>query len=212
MADSIYHEDRKSFSGAELLRRSLDGDIDCLGALLAGYVNYLKVLSQAQLDVRVRRRVSSSDVVQETLLEAHRDFPQFQGQSLPEFTGWLRRILINNLARIVESHLLAAKRDIRREKYLEEVDESLNRSAARLERILADEGGNTPASEVDRQETLVRLADAIASLAPKYREVIILRHIEGESFSEIGSRMERTSGAARMLWMRAIEKLREAMA
>lgn len=211
MADSTYHEDRKSFSGAELLRRSLDGDVDSLGALLTGYVNYLKVLSQAQLDVRVRRRVSSSDVVQDTLLEAHRDFPQFQGQSLPEFTGWLRRILINNLARIVESHVLAAKRDIRREKYLEEVDESLNRSAARLERILPDEG-NTPASEVDRQETLVRLADAIASLAPKYREVIILRHIEGESFSEIGSRMDRTSGAARMLWMRAIEKLREAMA
>ena len=38
--------------------------------------------------------------------------------------------------------------------------------------------------------------------------MIRLRNIEGLPFSEIAERMERTSGAARMLWLRALEQLR----
>ena len=47
----------------------------------------------------------AEDIVQETFFEAHRDFEQFRGQSEPEFLGWLRKILANNLAREVERHV-----------------------------------------------------------------------------------------------------------
>jgi RNA polymerase sigma-70 factor, ECF subfamily len=192
------------------LERALAGDPVSLGALLMSYMNYLKVLSQGELDDRVRRRVSASDIVQETLLEAHRDFAKFNGATLFEFTGWLRRILINNLAQAVESHLIAAKRDVRRERSLDEVDASLNRSSVRLELMLADHGVS-PSSALDQQEALVHLANSIGRLQKHYRDVIIQRHIEGRSFSEIADRTNRKPGTVRMLWVRAIEKLREQM-
>ncbi|MBU6174565.1 MAG: RNA polymerase subunit sigma, partial [Planctomycetes bacterium] len=54
--------------------------------------------------------------------------------------------------------------------------------------------------------------DSIARLPDEYREVIILRHIHGLAFNDIGLRLNKTSGAVRMIWMRAIEKLRESAA
>ncbi len=192
------------------LERALSGDAASLGALLMSYMNYLKVLSQGELDDRVRRRVSASDIVQETLLEAHRDFAKFNGATLFEFTGWLRRILINNLAQAVENHLVAAKRDVRRERSLDDVDASLSRSSVRLEMMLADHRGS-PSSALDQQEALVHLANSISQLPEHYRDVIVQRHIEGRSFSDIAERTNRKPGTVRMLWVRAIEKLREQM-
>ncbi|WP_442512233.1 sigma-70 family RNA polymerase sigma factor [Novipirellula sp. SH528] len=197
-------------SSSELLRLARAGDAASVGALLSKYGNYMEVITQAQLDARVRRRVSSSDVVQETMLEAHRDFEKFSGSTMAEFTGWLRKILINNLARTVETHLLAAKRDVRQERSLENADDALTRSHLRIESMLSDHA-RSPASEADHQEALVEMANAIANLPAEYREVIVLRHVEGLPFSDVAERMKRTPGAARMLWMRAIERLRETM-
>jgi RNA polymerase sigma-70 factor (ECF subfamily) len=45
------------------------------------------------LDDQVQRRVDPSDIVQETLLEAHRSLEHFRGQSEADLAGWLRRIL-----------------------------------------------------------------------------------------------------------------------
>ncbi len=69
----------------ELLRKAKDGKVGELGNLLNLYTNYLKVLAQSQLDRRVRSRLSPSDLVQDTLMEAHRDFAQFRGDS---FLSW----------------------------------------------------------------------------------------------------------------------------
>src|SRR3954454_9595942 len=91
------------------------GSASCLGQLLALYANYLKLLVAAQLDNRLRARVSPSDIVQESFFEAHRDFREFRGQSIGEFVVWLRRIVVNNILRVVEQHVHAEKRDVRRE-------------------------------------------------------------------------------------------------
>ena len=53
------------------------------------------------------------------------------------------------------------------------------------------------------------LADQLAMLPEHYREVLVLRHLENLSFDEIGVHMERTPGATRMLWLRAIDELRK---
>ncbi|HRX80773.1 MAG TPA: sigma factor, partial [Pirellulaceae bacterium] len=83
-----------------------------MSRLLQLYSNYLRLLACSQLDERLRARVSPSDIVQETLFEAHRDFDRFVGRSSGEFVGWLRTILVHNLARMVEHHLLTGKRDV----------------------------------------------------------------------------------------------------
>ena len=114
----------------------------------------------AQLDDRLRARVSSSDVVQETFYEAHRDFPAFRGATPEEFLGWLRRILLNNLLRAVEQHVTAAKRDVRREVSIARAigDQSAAAGMAALlphvfgHRVEIGAGGSDPATVV--QEAL----------------------------------------------------------
>jgi len=181
---------------------------DALGQLLELYRNYLKILAASQIDPRLRARVSASDVVQETFLQAHRAFDQFRGESAPEFLGWLRQLLVSRIAHLLEKHVYAAKRDVRREVSLEAIRTSLARSSQRLERVLADKSPS-PGSAAQRHEHAILLADELANLPDDYREVLILRNLEGLPFPAVAERLDRSPGAVRMLWFRAIQKLRE---
>ena len=191
-----------------LLTQALAGSQECFGRLLHVYRNYLKLLVTGQLGKRLHARVSPSDIVQETFLEASRDFGQFRGTSSNEFTAWLRAILVNNMHRVVEQHVLAKKRDVRREVSLAAMAQSLEESTVRLESIVPDPGVS-PSGNFLQCELEIQLADRLAELPEDYRQVIILRHMEGMPFYEVGRRMNRSTGAARMLWLRAIKALRE---
>jgi RNA polymerase sigma-70 factor (ECF subfamily) len=61
---------------------------------------------------------------------------------------------------------------------------------------------------VAQREEAVVLADRLAQLADDHREVLVLRNLQGLQFEEIAQRIGRSVGATRMLWLRAIEKLR----
>jgi RNA polymerase sigma-70 factor, ECF subfamily len=198
------------FNVARLLAETREGAPDRLGPLLQHYGNYLKLLVATHLDEKLQARCSPSDIVQETYFEAHRDFGKFRGRTEEEFLAWLRAILANNLGREVERHLLAAKRDARREVSLAAVEKSFQRSAVRLESIIADRGPS-PSSHLHRHERMVALADQLADLSADHRQVLLLRHCEGLPFKEIGKRMDRTEGAVRMLWLRAIGQIRGRM-
>jgi RNA polymerase sigma-70 factor (ECF subfamily) len=196
-----------SNSAEVLLTQALAGAETCRGQLLELYSNYLKLLARAQLDERIQARVSASDVVQESLLEAHRDFAQFRGRSANEFVAWLRQILVHNLAHAIDRHLVAEKRDVRREVALENIGASLERSAMKFVHVLADDSAS-PSAAAMQQEQLIALANALTELSQDYRDVIIWRHIESLSFREIAERMKRSEGAVRMLWLRAMDELR----
>ncbi|QDT70165.1 RNA polymerase sigma factor RpoE [Planctomycetes bacterium MalM25] len=193
---------------ADLLNDARRGSEASLGRLMQLHANYLKLVVASQLDDRLRTRVSSSDVVQETFYEAHRDFPAFRGATPEEFLGWLRRILMNNLLRAVEQHVKTAKRDIRREVSIDRVPTGGERSATGLAGRLAD-GGDSPSKPLHRFENAERLSRMLAELPDDYREVLRLRHEECLDFATIGERMERSSGAVRMLWLRSIKRLRD---
>ncbi|HMC12123.1 MAG TPA: sigma factor, partial [Pirellulaceae bacterium] len=123
-----------------LLSGARDGDEQQLGKLLTLYRNYLTILASTQLDARLRRRFSPSDLVQEAMLGAYRDFPKFRGSSERELLAWLRQILINCLHHAYEAHMRAGRRDVRREVSLDNMNRALDRSAVRLEQGLADRG------------------------------------------------------------------------
>ena len=89
----------------DLLARARDGESDALGELLKWYFSYLTILATTQLDQRLRRRINPSDLVQETMLAAHRDFGDFRGTSQNELLGWLRQILIHTLHRTFAKHV-----------------------------------------------------------------------------------------------------------
>ena len=122
---------------SRLIATARTGGPEVLGELLQKYSNYLRLLAITHLDARLRSRVSPSDIVQETNCDAHRDFPKFRGQSEGEFVAWLRAILVHNLARLIERHVLTEKRDIRREVSLHHLGKSMERSTMRLQQFLA---------------------------------------------------------------------------
>ncbi len=187
----------------DLLARARAGGVNDRGELLELYRNYLTLLAGMQIDSALRVRVDASDVVQETYLEAIRDFGQFEGKSEGELVAWLRRILVRNIADLVRRHG-AQGRDWRRQESLEM---ALDRSSQTAHQALAA-GISTPSVQAARREQSVLLADALARLPDDYRQVIILRHLERLPFPEIARRMGRSAGAMRMLWARALEKLR----
>jgi RNA polymerase sigma-70 factor (ECF subfamily) len=196
-----------STTTARLIHRARRGNRSCLGSLLEQYRSYLAILATTQIEKRLQPRVSPSDVVQETMLRAHQRFAQFRGTTEQELLAWLRQILVNNLAKFVEQHMLAARRDVRREVSMERLGAALERSTIRLAALVPADG-KTPSMAVQQREEEVVLADRLAQLPDDYREVLVLRNLQGLPFEQIAQRIDRSVGATRMLWLRAIEKLR----
>jgi RNA polymerase sigma-70 factor, ECF subfamily len=179
-----------------------------LGTLLELYRNYLSLIARTQIDLNLRAQVNPSDLVQEAFLEAYRDFGQFQGASEREFLAWLRRILLHNLGHLVEKQVFAQKRDVRRQVSLDHRVAAMEHSAAKFEATLVSPL-SSPSAQAQRREISALLADQLARLSDDYREVIVLRNLEGLAFEEVARRMHRTSAATRVLWLRAVEKLRQ---
>jgi RNA polymerase sigma-70 factor (ECF subfamily) len=196
--------ERSDLSPEDLLREARAGGGAALGQLLDVYRNYLGLLARVQIGRRLRSKVDPSDLVQEAFLEAHRDFPQFRGSSEGELVAWLRRILVTNLANVVRHYVGTQGRDVRMETDLaREVEDS----SRMLERGLVA-GGSSPSQRAARREQSVLLADALHALLPDYREVIILRNLEGLTFPQVAERMGRSLDSVEKLWVRALVQLR----
>jgi RNA polymerase sigma-70 factor (ECF subfamily) len=190
-----------------LLEEARRGRRESLGMLLESYRNYLTVLARAQIDARLRARANPSDLVQETFLQASRHFDQFQGNAL-ELEAWLRRILHRRVVRLVRKHVLARKRSVRRELSTGVGDAGLNGSRAGGVLPLVS-SSSSPSNQAQRRELAEIMANRLARLPAAYRQVLVLRHLKGLSFAEVADHMARSEGAVRVLWLRALERLRQ---
>jgi RNA polymerase sigma-70 factor (ECF subfamily) len=199
----------QELSITKLIARCRQGDSAARDELFSRYRHYLWLLAQAQLGRHLRAKCDPSDLVQQTLLEAHRDFAQFAGTQEAELLGWLRQILAHNLFN--ETRRFAAQqRDAAREVSLNQMHAGVEQSSMVLGRCLA--GKEPRPSEAARQrETAVQVADMLASLPEDYRTVIVLRVFEGMSAEDVAERMNRSAGAVRMLQLRALTALRAEM-
>jgi RNA polymerase sigma-70 factor (ECF subfamily) len=156
---------------------------------LPEYQDYLCLLARAWLGPRWQARLDPSDLVQQTLLEAHRDFDAFRGSTAGELAAWLRRVLARNLAGAARD-LGRHKRDPARERSLEQ---ELDDSSARLEAWLAD-SGLAPPDLAARNEELARLAALLAALPEAQRQAVELRHLHGWSLDAIAACRARPRG------------------
>src|SRR4051794_10994037 len=89
-------------------------------AELERYRNWLGLLARLQVEPRFRAKFDPSDIVQQTLLEALRDWPKFRGRSEAELAAWLRQVLTHVLLHEVRRFGGAQRRDIGREVSLEQ--------------------------------------------------------------------------------------------
>lgn len=178
-----------------------------LGQLLELYANYLGLLASVQIGRQLRGKVDPADAVQETFLEAHRHFATFRGHTEAELVVWLRQILAAHLSNLVRRYLGTKGRDVRLERTLVA---DLDHSSAVLDRQLICPQ-ESPSQHAARREHAVLLADALARLPADYREVIVLRHIEGAPFADVAERMGRSEDSVQKLWVRGLARLRQEM-
>ncbi len=172
---------------------------------LEEFRSYLMLLVRMHLDASPRNRIDASDIVQQTLLEAHAKAVQFQGDD-SALAAWLGQALVNNL-RDAWRALRKGKRDVRREQAL--ADE-VEQSSARLHGILAAPH-SSPSQRAVRNEDLLRLADALAKLPEAQREAIVLHHLQSSSLADTARRMGRTDAAVAGLLHRGLKGLRDIM-
>jgi RNA polymerase sigma-70 factor, ECF subfamily len=192
----------------ETMARARRGEGEALGALLEPYRNYLRFLAAAQMGRQIGLRVTPSDIVQDTMLAAHRDFGNFVGTSSAEFSNWLRTIMARALLKAIEHHLKAEKRDVRRELSLDQIQRNFA-SSCNLAASLVSNRQPSPSHAAVADEEAKWLADLISRLPEDYQQVIALRNFGGLRFEEVASKMQRSTQAVRMLWLRAISRLRE---
>lgn len=181
---------------ARLFGAARKGSRQALGDLLELYRDYLSLVAEAHLDSAVRPKTGVSDVVQESMLDAQRDFAAFRGRSEAELRAWLKRILLHNLLNQHRAWKQTKKRRIGSEVAF---------AYSRPNEAAGDDP--TPSQIVLQREQESLLEQALAKLPEHYRRVIVLRHRDGRSFAQIGLWLNRSPDAARMLWTRAFHQL-----
>ncbi len=188
---------------ARLIDRAREGDAQAEERLLAMCRNYLVVIARQQIGSWLRPKVDASDLVQQTLLEAHRGLAHFDGKSREEWLAWLRQILARNAVDFVRHFQGAEKRRVGREVPLA----ALGGGASDSVGFDPLDPGESPSQLVMQWERELQVADAIAQLPADYQQVVLLRNVEQLPFDEVARRMERSRPAVQMLWMRAIRQL-----
>jgi RNA polymerase sigma-70 factor (ECF subfamily) len=182
------------FSGH--LERIRAGDRQQLEELLAAWRPFLSLQARGLLGDRLGARADTSDVVQETMTRAYRDFLRFRGTSQREWAAWLRSILRGQAGKMRRFHA-AGRRSVAREGAAEDVE-------AR--------GMHPPLEQMIALEQMAAIAAALELLPQAMQDVIYLRNFRHQSFEQVAQIMERSPGATRVLWSRAVQQLRSHLA
>jgi RNA polymerase sigma-70 factor (ECF subfamily) len=187
-----------------LIARARQGSATAIGQLVENARAFLLLTATRHLPQRLTKKVGASDVVQETAIEVQRGFAGFNGTTEAELFAWMRRILLNNVADAIRHYEGTAKRDVTRERSLDQ-----HESQAAADELPSNK--RPPDESVIGREDAAAVAVAMQALDPHYREVLHLRYWEQCSFMEIGIRMNRSPEAARKLWYRAVKQFNDAL-
>jgi RNA polymerase sigma-70 factor (ECF subfamily) len=190
----------------QLLDLVAQGDRDARNRLLDRHRERLHDLVNLRLDPRLAARVDPSDVVQDSLAEAHRRLGDYLHSRPLPFYPWLRGLALQQLADLHRRHIRSLKRSIRREEARLPLltDDSVQDLARRVMGR-----GSSPSAGPVRRETQERMRAALAALGERDREVLVLRHLEQLSVREIAAVLGVSEGAVKVRHVRALERLRK---
>jgi RNA polymerase sigma-70 factor (ECF subfamily) len=191
---------------AELLRRAAAGDQPALAALFARYGDRLRKMVRLRLDRRLSGRVDTSDVLQDAYLDVARRFPEYVASPAVPFYIWLRALTGHRLVDLHRRHLGAEMRDAGREVSIHRGALPAASSASLAQHLLA--GLTSPTQAAIREEMQLRLQEALNSMDPIDREVVVLRHFEELSNAEAAEVLGIETSAASKRYIRAIRRLK----
>ena len=178
-----------------------------LGPHFESFRPRLKRMVSLRLDPRLRRRIDSSDVLQETFAVATQRFAEYLGSPAVPFYVWVRQLAFQKLLDAQRRHLGATRRDVRREVAGNE-PEALEGTSASLARALTD-AGPTPSEAAARKEQEQRLQTALDGMKEADREILLLRYFERLSNEECACALGISISAAKLRHLRAAKRLRE---
>ncbi|MDX2037899.1 MAG: sigma-70 family RNA polymerase sigma factor [Isosphaeraceae bacterium] len=161
---------------------------------------YLMALAVAQVSRDLRHRIDLSDLVQETLYEAVRDWTGARERTRAETMAWLRSLLRCNL--------IDRLRRLRLERRVVTFDDALERTSQGLSNLVQS-GRSNPEARIVREEDALALAELLERLSPSQAEAIVLKHCQGMSVAAIGRHMNRTPEAVGGLLRHGMRRLRE---
>ena len=181
----------------EMIERIKSGDEAAARRLFERYMPALRARVRRKLPPTVRRKVAESDVVQEAYLAAFLSLGDFEDRGEASFRKWLGKILEHKILDEVRRYFGTSKRDARRE-------QSVSGDAPELRKPARDPSPSMFAMAAEERAALWRAVD---DLPEDYARILRLVHQEGMTLTEAGSRMDRSSDAARKLYGRAIARL-----
>jgi RNA polymerase sigma factor (sigma-70 family) len=190
---------------APLIEASGQERASSLAALAAMYSAFLEAWAGEKLPNQLKKRVSASSVVQETLLRVHEHAEDFQGRSLPQFEQYLLRIAQNIIVDLYRFHL-AQRRSIRRERPLEELESAAFWDTMRS--VAPEAAGSRLEAQDEAQHRAKQVQKALLGLPKHYQRVIRSRYELNWSTAQIAGKLGCSEGAARELVRRAVAKLR----
>jgi len=187
-----------------LLARAAAGDAAARDDLLRRHRGRLRRMVAVRADPRLAARVDPSDVVQDTLAEAHRRLDEYLRDRPLPFYPWLRQLAQNRLIDLHRRHVLARRRTVTREEAAGLPDRS---ALALAERLFARQ--SSPSAGLHRRERRDRVRAALAALPDADREVLVLRVLEEMPTRDIAAVLGITESSVRSRQVRALGRLRK---
>jgi RNA polymerase sigma-70 factor (ECF subfamily) len=193
----------------DLIQLAAQGDEPAVSSLLSRYRDRLRKMVQLRLDRRLFGRVDASDIVQEATIEAVRRLPEYVETRPMDFFLWLRQLAAQKLIDAHRHHLGAEKRDAGREVSLYRKAMPEATTAALASQLLGRL--TSPTQAIQRAELQIRVQEALNSLAPVDREVLVLRLFERLSNSQTADELGISKSAASKRFIVALKRVKEVL-
>jgi RNA polymerase sigma-70 factor (ECF subfamily) len=191
----------------ELLEAARNGDEGALAVLIERHRGRLERMVRLRMDRRLQGRVDPADIVQDAYLAVRSKFPKYSADSRLPFFLWLRLEVGQKLVDLHRFHLGTQMRDAGQEVSLHQGALPQVTSPSLAEHLL---GKLTTASQAAmRVELKLRVQEALNSMDPNDREVLILRHFEELSNSEAAQVLGIKPSAAVNRYVRALKRLKD---
>jgi RNA polymerase sigma-70 factor (ECF subfamily) len=187
------------------------GDFAAVGPVLESYRARLSRMLLLRMDRRLKGRFDSSDVLQETYVEVAERLPRYLEDEKMPFFLWVRFLAGQKLLQFHRAHLGADARTAEREVHLSQrpgADSAPGASSMFVASAwLAESGRGTPSEAAAQTEEHERVQEALDSMSEMDREVLVLRHFEQLTNTEVATLLQITTQAASARYVRALTRL-----
>jgi len=184
-----------------LLHLAQKGQSEAYEELMGRYFERVLRIVRARMGPGLRARHDSMDIAQNAMLRVINSLKDFEPRSEGALIHWMSR-LVENEIRDLADYNKAQKRDQKKEVPIH----ATSNSQIGLEGTLPDLSEKSPSQYFALNQELMALEESLDKLG-KGKDVILMRNYAGMTFKEIGGELSLSEDAARMQYVRAMDKL-----